>query len=450
MSTDERLTPRAFGEPWQLLALDETSTERTFAPTAFSLLELLGMDTPETTVTDGVAVVRVDGPLDTRGSWCWDGYDTVEGRVREAFAQDDVRAVVLAFLDAPGGMANGMLDGARALRRVADEAGKPMVAHVGTMACSAAYGLAVACDAIVTTEDGEVGSVGVLCKVFDRTAQNEKQGLNVRVVRSGTLKADPHPDIALTDASVARVRARVMELAVMFGGYVAGRRPQCGDVLAHQGAAFMGQSAVDKGFADRVGTLADAITHARQLADAQENENAMNVDKNNPAGAAATATLTQLRGAVGATTDDELVARITALVGMEKRHAEVAAELAQLKSEQAREKAEAEKRARADLIDQAKADGKLTKALLDDAEYMATLDSLTFKQLQTTLRAMRPAVPTAELAPRKVPSLDPDATPEAEVSAEEIDFAAKHGVKADELKKVAERDAKERRARSGR
>jgi hypothetical protein len=80
--------------------LDETALDRPYAPTAFSLLELLGIELPATDLQDDVAVVRVEGPLATRSDWCWDGYDTVEERVREALARDDVRAVVLA-LDSP-------------------------------------------------------------------------------------------------------------------------------------------------------------------------------------------------------------------------------------------------------------------------------------------------------------------------------------------------------------
>ncbi len=443
---DERLTPRIFGEPYELLALDETAIERTFTPTAFSLLELLGIDPPQTDTEDDVAVVHVEGPLDTRGSWCWDGYDTVEERVREALAQSDVRAVVLA-LDSPGGMAAGMLDGARALRRAIEAAGKPCVAWAGTMACSAAYGLAAACDAIVVTEDGEVGSVGVLARVVDRTAQNEKQGLTVRVVRSGTLKADPHPDIALTDASVARVRARVMELAVMFGGYVAGRRPQCGDVLAHQGAAFMGATAVEKGFADAVGTLADAIAHARQLADAQqENENAMNVDKNSPA---ATATLAQLRAAVGATTDDELVATVTTLKVQAGQLAEVAKQRDEARAQLAARDQADKLAAREKVLARHRDRGALTKALEDDAAFMADLAPLSAEALDRVLSRL-PGLPTTPLAPRKVAAVNPEGVaPKAvtELTPLQRKLARQAGLTDEEFLAQLERDEADARAR---
>ena len=441
--------PRRFGEDFQPLALDETALDRTHAPTAFSLLDLLGADVPATTLDGDVAIVRAEGPLDTRGSWLWDGYDTVTARVREALDSEEVRAVVLA-LDSPGGVAAGMLDGARALRAAADAAadaaGKPLVAWAGTQACSAAYGLACACDAIVVTSDGEVGSVGVVARVYDRTKQNEMDGLNVRVVRSGTLKADPHPDVPLTDASVARVRARVMELAGMFGAWVTSRRPQLGDPLNHQGATFMGQRAVETGFADAVGTLADAITTARQMADAQDamkNTNTTTDPQTHP-GAVALATL---RGQLAAASDDELIAAVSTLQKTAALVPDLQARVAAAEKALAERDAADLKAAHQAVLDKHVARGALTKADLDDAEYMATLHALDPKAADKIL-SRRPGLPTTPVQPRKVSAIDPGAAPAGDdaLSPEDLEWAKSTGV-APAAILAARKDEQERAAR---
>jgi ClpP class serine protease len=135
------------------------------------------------------------------------------------------------------------------------------------LACSAAYGLACAADRILVTEDGTVGSVGCIAVVTDRTAQNAQNGLARTVIASGTAKADGHPDQPQTSAALSRMRARVMQLAGMFQGWVAARRSLTPEaVVAMQGAAIYGADAVAKGLADSVGTLADAIATAEQRA----------------------------------------------------------------------------------------------------------------------------------------------------------------------------------------
>ena len=116
-------------------------------------------------------------------------------------------------LDSPGGVAAGMVDTGRALRAMADRSGKPFVAHAGPMACSAAYGLACAADRILVTEDGTVGSVGVIAVVTDRTAQNAQEGLAPQGDRLRTMKGRrPTLTSCSSDAALGRMRP-VMQLA---------------------------------------------------------------------------------------------------------------------------------------------------------------------------------------------------------------------------------------------
>jgi ClpP class serine protease len=218
--------PRRFPSDGRELALAEDYLEREYQerPRAFLELLLAELDPPAGfRLVGDVGVVDVSGPLEQRGGWWWDGYDSIVERAAEAFADPRTSAVVLA-LDSPGGAAAGNLAAARQLRSLADASGKPFLAHADTIALSAAYALAVAADQVTVTADGAVGSVGVISRVFDRTKANADAGLDVRVVRSGPLKEDPHPDVALTDASVARVRARVNELAAAFAAWVGERR----------------------------------------------------------------------------------------------------------------------------------------------------------------------------------------------------------------------------------
>jgi len=427
--------PRAFPLEGEL-ALAEEHLRRVYdvAPRAF--LDLLLADLAPRTyrVQDGVAVVDVMGPLDQRGGLWWDGYDSVLERVRAAMADRDVQAVVLA-IDSPGGVVAGNLDAARELRAMADRARKPMVAHAGTFATSAAYALAVAADRVMVTADGAVGSIGVIATVYDRTKVTADAGLDVRVVRSGALKGDPHPDVALTDASVSRVRARVMDLAQSFAAWVAERRGQTVEaVLAHQGATVYAARALETGFADAIGTLADAITTAAELAAQQRHT--MQTEQQ----------LAAIVAALGAGSHDEALATIATL----KKHAEradaVATELATVRAELAQRDAAAAAQAREAVLARHRTRGALTPAMEADSAYMGDLAPLSAEALDRVLSKL-PGAPTP-VAVKRPEGAQPGAAAESDdITATDREWAKRFGVKAEDMQRAVKRDRERASAR---
>lgn len=433
MTTTAPPTQR-FGRPFEPLSIEESALARDFEPRA---LLFFGDETPKPYKMAGdVAVVEITGALDTRGGWWWDGYDLIVERAAAALADPKVKALVLSF-DSPGGMAAGNLDAARQLRALAEQSGKPCVAHAGTMACSAAYALACAADAIHLTTDGVVGSIGTIATVYDRTAQNEADGLNVRVVRSGTLKADPHPDVPLTDASVARVRARINELAGMFSAWVAERRPQMGDPLTLQGATVYGADAVAKGLADVVGTLADAVSTAASMAADTTRKKTMDATATK-----SLETLASLRTALDVKSDEEAVAAVATLRQRAGQVDALASDLATLRQQLADRDAAAVASARQAVLDKHAQRGALTPAMQADTAYMADLAPLSPDALDRVLSKL-PSVP-APVAPRVAPTVDPKgaADPSAvELTEEDKAFAKAAGLSEEAFLKTKRADA---------
>ncbi len=374
-----------FGEPFAALNIEEGALSREFTPRALLFWE--DAQPKPYRMSGDVAVVEITGALDTRAGWWWDGYDAVCERVTAALNDPKVRAVVLS-IDSPGGAAAGNLDAAQALRAAVDTSGKPCVAHAGTMAASAAYALACAADHIVVTTDGTVGSIGTIATVYDRTKANEQDGYDVRVVRSGTLKADPHPDVPLTDASVARVRARVVELAGFFAGWVQQRRPAMADPLSLQGAVVYGADAVSKGLADAVGTLADAISTAAALAADSTTKRKVTMDQNK-----ASALLAVLRASAGAETDDELVASVATLKTAAAQVPDLTRQLTEARAELATRKKADGVAARQAVMQKHRDRLALTEAHEADTQYMADLEPLSPEALDRVLSKL-PALAT--------------------------------------------------------
>lgn len=251
--------------------LDPTALESVRAAAGFPMRADVG-SSPSPAQFDrqgDVAVVSIEGPLAQRAWSCWiysgDGYDSIQQRVQSALDDPSVSAVVLR-IDSPGGEVAGCFECLRAMRAAADSSGKPVVAFADELAASAAYAMACAADAIVVPDTGIVGSVGVITIVGDRVGANQADGLNLRVVRSGAMKAVPHPDEPLTDIAIARVQADIDALAQIFANEVAKARGMSAqDVLAQQADVFLGEQAVSIGMADRVGNMNDALAMAREM-----------------------------------------------------------------------------------------------------------------------------------------------------------------------------------------
>lgn len=207
---------------------------------------------PDCVSPEGIAVLPVRGPLEHHPSWCWASYDDIAAEVQAALECEQVKALVLR-IDSPGGVAAGMGQAHRAIRRMQRETGKLVFAYVDEMACSAAYNVASACAEIWMPREAVVGSIGVILCTVDESEALEKAGVRVRYVVTGDRKADLHPGAPVTDEVLDVAQGKVDELGRHFFravGKARGTTPQA--VRGLQAAVFQGQSAVDVGLADGV------------------------------------------------------------------------------------------------------------------------------------------------------------------------------------------------------
>lgn len=225
---------------------------------------------PATDYTDdGIAIVTIHGPLEHHATAEWDSYESILNRVEAAMSGEEMcrmlemmgedvpppqkaRAVILR-IDSPGGEAAGSSAAHRALRKLRRKYNVPLYAYANEMAASAAYSIASAADEIWLPDTGQVGSIGVIATMYDRTKYNERTGLNIELLTSGERKADNHADRPLTDDIRDRMKDRVMALAKVFWSTVAkarGTSPQA--VASLEAGVFTGQDAVDVGIADGV------------------------------------------------------------------------------------------------------------------------------------------------------------------------------------------------------
>jgi signal peptide peptidase SppA len=214
-----------------------------------------------------IAVVDINGVIGRKFSNVLNSsgvvsIDVLEGIVEKLASDGTVSGIVLDF-ESPGGHTIGVGDAAETISRATAQ--KPVVAYSGGMMCSAAYWLAAPADAIVVGATSCVGSIGVYTVFLDTTRMYENAGVEVELIKAGRLKGIGVDGTELSDEGRAFLQERVAKVYQQFTGAVRANRAGVSDDTM-QGQYFDGAEAVQRGLADRIGTIGDAIALAAQMA----------------------------------------------------------------------------------------------------------------------------------------------------------------------------------------
>jgi signal peptide peptidase SppA len=224
----------------------------------------------------GTAFIPVHGILINRFNYATPyvtGYNAIRAMLRDALADDDVKAIVLD-VNSPGGQAAGcfeLADDVRAARET-----KPVLAYADSMAFSAAYALASAAHEIALPASGEVGSIGVVAMHVDLSKALDETGIKVTFVYAGKHKVDGNPYEPLSDDARADIQAGVDALYAQFVSCVAagrGERLSVEQARATEARCYLATDAVQAGLADSVTTPARALANFLAMRDNTFNRN---------------------------------------------------------------------------------------------------------------------------------------------------------------------------------
>lgn len=205
----------------------------------------------------------------------------IKGRATSAYmrrlARDPSVAAVVLRADSPGGdgLASDQIAGAI---RILKEAGKPVIVSQGDVAASGGYWISMDGTEILTTPVTITGSIGVISGWIWDDGFAGKMGMTSDVVSRGR-HADMYatvnlpflggiPRRAMTQEELDRTEKLIRDMYAGFVGAVAAGRGLEFDAVAEvaQGRVWMGEDAIERGLCDGIGSLADAIARARELA----------------------------------------------------------------------------------------------------------------------------------------------------------------------------------------
>lgn len=216
-----------------------------------------------------VGVLSVSGPL------TYIEYEAMCGEQNSSYQQivDDFDKLcsmgaktIVMDVDSPGGMAYGMMETGRYLRKKADEKGIQLVAYVDGLSASAAFGLSVAAHEIIANPDAELGSVGVVVKLRNMNKAMNNAGVEDTYIYAGDSKIPFKEDGSFREDFLADIQYKVDALYQQFTEYVADMRGiDVGVVKSTQAKVLIAQDAIKIGFADKVMTREDFSNYLADL-----------------------------------------------------------------------------------------------------------------------------------------------------------------------------------------
>jgi protease-4 len=193
----------------------------------------------------------------------------VDDLVRELRAYRDnpaIRAVVIR-INSPGGAVAPTQELYGAIRRLR-QAGKPVVASLGSVAASGGYYVAVAADQIYANPGTLTGSIGVVMQMANLNALMKKVGVEYVVVKAGAFK-----DIGNFARPMTAEEHRILQALLddVHGQFIAavadGRKLDRAEVRRFaDGRVFSGSQAKALRMIDALGGLEDAVDGAAALA----------------------------------------------------------------------------------------------------------------------------------------------------------------------------------------
>lgn len=198
------------------------------------------------------------------------GGDSTARLLREARNDDSVKAVVLR-IDSPGGSSFAsdiIMNEVIALR----EAGKPVVASMGSVAASGGYVIAMQADKVMASPATVTGSIGIfgMFPTYQRTL--DAVGIAVDGLGTTPWSGQLRPDREMSDQAKALFQLVIDDGYQDFITKVAESRELDVDFVDQigQGQVWIGSDALVHGLVDELGGLEDAIAAAAELAGLDE------------------------------------------------------------------------------------------------------------------------------------------------------------------------------------
>ncbi len=173
-----------------------------------------------------IAVMNINGVLFKSYNmlYSWFGieqssYSQIQSDLKHIQSDNSIDEIELR-VNSPGGNVEGYFETIRTLQSIT----KPITAYIGSMGCSAAYGICAQADKIYSEKWSVIGSVGVIATFTKYDKELEKYGIEEFTFR-GKQSPNKNPDPATSEGS-KKIQKHIDELGELFYQSVAEGRKQ--------------------------------------------------------------------------------------------------------------------------------------------------------------------------------------------------------------------------------
>ena len=241
-------------------------------------------DAAKVRIRNGVAVVPVMGPIFPRANLMSmvsgaTSVDILARDLQRMADRSDIRAIMLE-IDSPGGVVTDVDQMAGVISEISRQ--KPVTAYVGGTAASAAYWLATAASEIVVARTGQVGGIGVVATVSTQKEPDDAGMMDFEIVSANAGEKRPDPE---SDEGRNTILDRINPIEATFIETVAENRGVSVETVRNdfgRGNVVVGNAAVRRRMADRVGTFESVLNDLQQVPFSQPESAAASVAHSQP------------------------------------------------------------------------------------------------------------------------------------------------------------------------
>ena len=237
----------------------------------FSLMEILGGGSKSTGSTrPRIAVLYAEGPITSGNSptslfgEAGISSDKLVPVIQKLGKDDNCKAIVLR-VDSPGGSALA----SDLIWRALEATGKPVVVSMGDTAASGGYYISMGAERIFAEPGTLTGSIGVVGGKIALGGLMQKVGVTTSVISRGKNSGVMSMTDGFSESERETMQRMLNTIYEQFTQKAAAGRNMEYDKLEAlaRGRVYTGTRALELGLVDELGTLADAIQHARGLVD---------------------------------------------------------------------------------------------------------------------------------------------------------------------------------------
>lgn len=230
---------------------------------------------PMYSVDGNVAYLNIEGTLTykpTMFSMLCGGvsYLELQDAAKEIAQDSNIKYVVMTY-SSGGGEAYSCMESSRFIRNELKSAGKQIITYVDGMMASAAYALGCNADEVIMNPDAQVGSIGVVVHLEDKSGHQAMEGEKDVWIYAGDNKVPFDNDGHFKQDFLDRLQASVDETYGDFVSLVSDMRNLTPEsVIATQATVYRAKQALELKLADKVMTRSEFETYITSLSKSPE------------------------------------------------------------------------------------------------------------------------------------------------------------------------------------